>query len=81
MTMQDMANYGGGSMTKAGVPLRWGDTNTTEHLWGGWHIKGVETMVTPTSKKNDPGCSVFNQEMRRMKFNKNIVVTSEFLNG
>jgi hypothetical protein len=28
--------------------------DTSEGMGSGWHIKGVETMATPTSKKNVP---------------------------
>jgi hypothetical protein len=60
MATNDMANYRGGRMIEARVPLRRRDTNASEHMRGGRHTKGVKTMVTPTSKKNVPCGSVLN---------------------
>jgi hypothetical protein len=78
--MNDMANYRGGRVTEARVPLRRGDINTSEHMRGGRHIKGVKTMAAPTSKKNIPHDPVLDKKMKRVKLNKDIIIKSELFN-
>jgi hypothetical protein len=68
-----MADDRSGGMTEARMPLRRGDMDTSEGMGSGWHIKGVETMATPTSKKNVPRGLILKKK-KRVKLNKNIIV-------
>jgi hypothetical protein len=49
-------------------------------MGGSRHIKGVKTMMTPTSKKNVPGDSILYKKNKGMKLNKYIIIKSELLN-
>jgi hypothetical protein len=75
-----MADDRSGGMTEARMPLRRGDTDTSEGMGSGWHIKGVETMATPTSKKNVPCGSILYKKMKRVKLNKDIIIKGELFN-
>jgi hypothetical protein len=70
-------------VTKTSVPLRGSNTNASEHLGDlgnngcGRGIKNIKTMATPTSKMNVPCDSVLNKKMKRVKFNKDIIINGK----
>ena len=42
---------------------------------------GVEAILASTEKKSSPRGSILDKEIIRMKFNKDIVITNELMDG
>jgi hypothetical protein len=70
MSMQNMAYYGRRRMTKPGMPMERRRTNGAEDL-------RIQTLVDATSKQNLPCGSILNEEMKRVKFTKHIIIIGE----
>jgi len=76
MSMQNMAYYGRRRMTKPGMPMEHRRTNDAEDLRGG-RLQRIQTLVDATSKQNLPCGSILNEEMKRVKFTKHIIIIGE----
>jgi hypothetical protein len=62
------------------MPMQRQSANATEHLRDDRIIWRVEILVAPTSKKNVPRDSVLNKDIKRVKFNKDIIISGKFTN-
>ena len=81
MAMQHMANYRSSRVTKARMPVRRRHTNTTERLrrilhgWCARCNKCVQAMAKTAAKQNGPRVPILDKETKRMKLNKDIIIT------
>ena len=41
-------------------------------------LQGVEIAATVTAEENRPGTKILDRETKRIKFDRNVIVTSEF---
>jgi hypothetical protein len=72
-----MTNDRSGRMTKASMPLRRRNANSTEHLRGTRRIHAIEAMTQLPAKKNVPRGSILNKKIKRVKLTKNIIIMGE----
>jgi hypothetical protein len=81
MLLKNMTHYGRCGMTKTRMPVWRRSTDTIERLRNCRNIQWVETLVASTSKEYVPCDSVLDKDIKRVKFNKDIIITSKFRNG
>jgi hypothetical protein len=65
-------------MAQTRVPQRRRNSNTSEDAGHGRRSQLIETLTAVTFKEYVLGGSVLDKKIKRVKFNKDIIVTSEF---
>ena len=79
MPLKDMTHYWRSRMAKTRMPMGRPCANTTEDL--GNRIQSIQRPTISTSKEYIPRCSILDKKMKRMKFNKSVIIKGNFVHG